>query len=126
MYLITLTVNSYLKKNNLYENLEKNPRCVLLPRQGFFEFNQLLREAEFILTDGGSNQEECFYLGIPCLLLRSETERTEGLNANTVISKFNPAIISDFVANYKSHRRKPVSEKFSPSHFIVEQIKGFI
>tara|TARA_Y100000588_G_C14176834_1_gene891773 strand:+ start:171 stop:1259 length:1089 start_codon:yes stop_codon:yes gene_type:complete len=115
-----------LQKANLYSLLEKEPGCHLLQRQGFFEFNQLLREAEFILTDGGSNQEECFYLGIPCLLLRSETERMEGLNANIVISKFNLAVISDFVANYKSHRRKPVSDNFSPSHFIVEQIKGFI
>ena len=114
-----------LKNANLYSLLENEPNCHLLPRQGFFEFNQILREAEFILTDGGSNQEECFYLGTPCLLLRSETERMEGLNSNIVISNFNPAVISDFVANYKSYRRKPVSEKFSPSNFIVEQIKGY-
>jgi len=115
-----------LKKTNLYSLLENEPGCHLLPRQGFFEFNQILRNAEFIITDGGSNQEECFYLGTPCLLFRSETERMEGLNANIVISKFNSEIIRDFVANYKSYRRKPVSENISPSHLIVDQITNFI
>ncbi|MEC9423895.1 MAG: UDP-N-acetylglucosamine 2-epimerase, partial [Nitrospinota bacterium] len=54
-----------LKKMNLYELLEQEPACHLLPRLGFFEFNQILRNTEFIITDGGSNQEECFYLGVP-------------------------------------------------------------
>ena len=115
-----------LKKNGLYDILEEEPGCALLPRQGFFEFNNLLSEAEFIITDGGSNQEECFYLGTPCLLFRSETERLEGVGKNVVISKFDPTIIEDFVCNYKSYRRKPVSEKFSPSCFIIDQLKEFI
>jgi len=115
-----------LKKTNLYDLLEKESSCHLLPRLGFFEFNQILRKAEFIVTDGGSNQEECFYLGTPCLLFRNETERVEGLDTNVVLSKFNSGIIDDFVANYKSYRKKPVSEKTSPSHFIIDQLKEFL
>jgi UDP-N-acetylglucosamine 2-epimerase (non-hydrolysing) len=115
-----------LNKAGLYGSLEKEPGCHLLPRLGFFEFNHILRKAEFIITDGGSNQEECFYLGIPCLLFRSETERMEGLNNNVVLSKFDSVIINDFVANYKSYRREPVSENTSPSYYIVDQLKEFI
>ena len=115
-----------LKKANLYDLLEKESACQLLPRLGFFEFNHLLRKAKFIMTDGGSNQEECSYLGTPCLLFRSETERMEGLNTNVVLSKFNSAIIDDFVANYSKYRTAPVSENVSPSHFIVDQLKEFI
>ena len=111
-----------LKKNNLYENLEKNPRCVLLPRQGFFEFNNLLVKAEFLITDGGSNQEECFYLGTPCLLFRRETERSEGIGENVVVSNFDPIIIENFVLNYNSYRRQPIPATFSPSRFIVDQL----
>jgi len=59
-------------------------------------------------------------------LFRNETERTEGLNTNVVLSKFNSAIIDDFVANYSKYRRAPVSENVSPSHFIVDQLKEFI
>ena len=114
-----------LKENSLYGDLNENPKCVLLPRQGFFEFNNLLGKAEFLITDGGSNQEECFYLGIPCLLFRSETERREGLGENVVVSNFDPVIIEDFVHYYESYRRKPVSESFSPSNFIVNQLEKF-
>ena len=115
-----------LKKANLYGLLEKESACHLLPRLGFFEFNKILRKAAFIITDGGSNQEECSYLGIPCLLFRNETERMEGLNTNVVLSKFNSEIIEDFVANYKSYRVKPVPKNYSPSYFIVDQLKEFI
>jgi len=115
-----------LKNANLYKLLEKESACHLLPRLGFFEFNKILREAEFVITDGGSNQEECFYLGTPCLLFRSETERIEGLNKNVVLSKFKSEVIDNFVANYKSYRRKPLSEKVSPSNFIIDQLAEFI
>ena len=111
-----------LKKNGLYDNLEENPSCTLLPRQGFFEFNNLLVKAEFLITDGGSNQEECFYLGTPCLLFRSETERSEGIGENIVVSNFDPTIIENFVLNYNSYRRQPIPVVFSPSRFIVDQL----
>ena len=111
-----------LKKNGLYDNLEENPSCTLLPRQGFFEFNNLLSKTEFLITDGGSNQEECFYLGTPCLLFRSETERSEGIGENIVVSNFDPTIIENFVLNYNSYRRQPIPVVFSPSRFIVDQL----
>ena len=115
-----------LKDQALYNSLENEPNCLLLPRQGFFEFNNFLTKAEFIITDGGSNQEECFYLGIPCLLFRNETERLEGLGENVVISSFNPTIIENFVLNYKSYRRQPIDDVFSPSRFIADQLKEYI
>ena len=114
-----------LKKNGLYDDLKNNLRCILLPRQGFFEFNSLLRKAEFLITDGGSNQEECFYLGIPCLLFRNETERFEGIKNNVVISNLDPVTIESFVENYESYRGKPVLKDFSPSNFIVNQLEKF-
>lgn len=115
-----------LKNSGLYDILDKEPACCLLPRQNFFDFNNLLKKAEFIITDGGSNQEESFYLGKPCLLFRCETERTEGLGENVVLSNFDSAIIDNFVTNYKSYKRKPISGNTSPSHFIVNQLKEFI
>ena len=111
-----------LKENSLYGDLNENPKCVLLPRQGFFEFNNLLVKAEFLITDGGSNQEECFYLGTPCLLFRSETERSEGIGENVIVSNFDPTIIENFVLNYNSYRRQPIPAVFSPSRFIVDQL----
>lgn len=35
--------------------------------------------SEFVMTDGGGNQEELFHLGKPTLILRDSTERQEGI-----------------------------------------------
>jgi UDP-N-acetylglucosamine 2-epimerase (non-hydrolysing) len=126
LFILHPPTKAALKDKALYDSLENEPNCLLLPRQDFFEFNNFLTKAEFIITDGGSNQEECFYLGIPCLLFRSETERLEGLGENAVISSFNPTIIENFVLNYKSYRRQPIDDVFSPSRFIVDQLKEYI
>ncbi|MBT3515575.1 MAG: hypothetical protein HOB32_05355 [Nitrospina sp.] len=115
-----------LIKNGLYKTLESEPGCVLLQRQNFFQFHSLLTHAEFIITDGGSNQEESYYLGVPCLLFRNETERSEGIGENVVISRFDSTIIDNFVLNYNSYRKPTVSDTFSPSSFIVDQLKEYI
>ncbi|MFH1801915.1 MAG: UDP-N-acetylglucosamine 2-epimerase (non-hydrolyzing) [archaeon] len=105
--------------------LKKNKNIELRPRYDYFEFTKLLIGSEFVFSDGGSNQEECSYLGKPCLLLRNETERKEGLGKNTVLSKFNEKVIKDFVKNYRKFKKKSVSEKASPSEMIVKDIRRF-
>ncbi len=89
-------------------------------RMPFSEFIGLLKNSEFLISDGGSNQEECSYLGKPCLLLREATERTEGLNENCVLSRFDQKIIADFLENPQQFERSPSSEMHSPSKFILE------
>jgi len=44
------------------------------------EFISLLAGCKYIITDGGSIQEESLALGKPCILLRKRTERPEGLD----------------------------------------------
>ncbi len=61
-----------IKENNLRlpENLIKcNPL-------GYLDFLKLLKNSFAVLTDSGGIQEECMVLGIPCLTLRKNTERT--------------------------------------------------
>lgn len=47
----------------------------------YVEFVRLLAGAEVVLTDSGGIQEEAPFLGVPVLVLRDRTERTEGLDA---------------------------------------------
>lgn len=51
---------------------------------GYLDFMSLVSRSALVLTDSGGVQEECTYLGVPCLTLRSHTERpvtvTEGTN----------------------------------------------
>lgn len=77
-----------LEKFGLLPKLEGNPRILLWPRMGYFEFVSLIRRAAFVITDGGSNQEELSYLEKPTLLMRQATERQEGVGRNVVLSGF--------------------------------------
>lgn len=45
------------------------------------EFVNLLSRAHLVLTDSGGVSEEASFLGIPTLVLREHTERTEGVDA---------------------------------------------
>ncbi|MGH7070028.1 MAG: non-hydrolyzing UDP-N-acetylglucosamine 2-epimerase [Acetobacteraceae bacterium] len=60
------------------------PTLHLTAPMGYIAFMSLVRDAELIITDSGGVQEETTYLGIPCLTLRTTTERpitvTEGTN----------------------------------------------
>ena len=92
-------------------------------RMPFTEFVGLLKASLFLISDGGSNQEECSYLGKPCLLLRMETERSEGLGENCVLSKFESEKIEAFLANPEAFARPPAHLKTSPSRLILAALE---
>lgn len=111
-----------LDRLGLLEKLNKVQTITTVRRMPYIEFMQLLSTAEYVVTDGGSNQEECYYLGKPCLVLRKVTERTEGLGQNVVLSELDAKIIDDFLANPYSHTQPPVTVKVSPSETIAEHL----
>ena len=51
----------------------------LLPALPYASFVALMGRAALVLTDSGGVQEEAPALGLPCLVLRDETERPEGV-----------------------------------------------
>lgn len=88
----------------------------------YADFMHLLAGSEFFITDGGSNQEEIYYMGKPCLLLRNCTERIEGLNKNVVLSYGDKNIVKNFINNYKIYLRKKVESTDNPSRIIVNYL----
>ncbi|MDD5638490.1 MAG: UDP-N-acetylglucosamine 2-epimerase (non-hydrolyzing) [Candidatus Pacebacteria bacterium] len=112
-----------LEKFNFLSRLDKNNNIELRPRYSYFNFIKLLYEAEFIVTDGGSNQEESYYLGKPCLVMRKTTERKEGLDKNVVISKYDKKIIEDFINNYQEYKSNSLNFNISPSKIIVDYLE---
>jgi len=107
----------------LYKRLDTNNNIILKERYPFFEFIKLLNESEFVITDGGSNQEELSYLGKPTLLFKEFIGRTEGLNENAVISYFDPKITMEFVNNYTKYNRTFKKIEESPCEVIVNYFK---
>lgn len=71
------------------------------------QFIHLLDKSAFVMTDGGSIQEECFYLGKPCLLLRRHTERAEGLGENALLSNLDLSLMRYFITHYFEFNRQP-------------------
>lgn len=49
-----------------------------------FEFHNIMSRAYLVLTDSGGIQEEAPAFGVPVLVMRSTTERPEGIDAGTV------------------------------------------
>lgn len=87
-------------------------------------FLGLLKACAMVMTDGGSIQEEAFYLGKPCLLLRRRTERNEGLGENVVLSGLDSKKNADFIINYRKFIRMPqlASDKETASDLIIQNL----
>jgi UDP-N-acetylglucosamine 2-epimerase (non-hydrolysing) len=103
-------------------------RFVRIPRLRFFDFVRLERNSAFVVTDSGGNQEECFYLDVPCLVHRVRTERREGLGENVVLSQMRMDFLEDFLADPSRFRRRTELPASSASEVIVEDLvhRGFV
>jgi UDP-N-acetylglucosamine 2-epimerase (non-hydrolysing) len=68
----------------LLARLESTSRVTLAEPLGYLELISSLLDARLVLTDSGGLQEESTVLGVPCLTLRTSTERpvtiTDGTN----------------------------------------------
>ncbi len=89
---------------------------------GHTEFVEMLAAAPFVITDGGSIQEECALLGVPTLLWRKHTERPDGVGANVVVSRYEPAVIEAFLEDPDRHRRTPRIPDVSPGARALEAL----
>jgi UDP-N-acetylglucosamine 2-epimerase (non-hydrolysing) len=63
--------------------LGHHPRIKLLAPLDYVPFVHLLSRAHYVLTDSGGVQEEAPALGKPVLVMRTTTERPEGIEAGT-------------------------------------------
>lgn len=123
LFILHKPTEKKLRKFDLYNRLADNPNIELRQRYDYFKFIKLIKHSEFVVSDGGSNQEECAYLGKPTLLLRKATERQEGIGGNCVISEYNAITVNAFCCNYKNLQEAPLSSTQQPSKVIVSQLQ---
>lgn len=119
------TTRERLRALNLLDELSAHPNIMLHERFGFIDWINICNKAEFVISDGGSNQEELSYLGVPTLLFRNETERREGLDKNILISKFDQELIRRFVENPRAYRHALITLRAQPSQTIIQTILDF-
>lgn len=116
-----------LKKHKLQTKLDKQKNIYFYTILSHAHFINLLNSCEFVVTDGGSIQEESFYLGKPCLLLRRRTERKEGLGENVVLSNFNERRIDYFIDHCSEFKREArFSQEPLASYEIVNRLYRYV
>ena len=79
-------------------------------RQPYLQFIALLRQAEFVVCDSGRSQEECAFLGIPCLIHRAVSEHDTGLDGCRLCCRgFDLDVVDQFLASPLQWRTLPTS-----------------
>jgi len=97
----------------------------VVPLADYAEFLTMIARAPFVVSDGGSIQEECALIGVPTLVWRKRTERADGIGDNIVLSEFDDTIIDNFLSNFDNLRRPPSELSATPSVQIVDILEGW-
>ena len=86
----------------------QSPHLHLVEPLGYLDMVRLEESARMILTDSGGIQKEAYWLGVPCLTLRDETEWVETVEAgwNRVVG-VDPERIVDAVRSFSPPVRRP-------------------
>jgi UDP-N-acetylglucosamine 2-epimerase len=103
------------------------PRHIrLLPPASYFDMCALEKDARVILTDSGGVQKEAYWLGVPCITLRDETEWVE-----TVESGWNQLVGADVERMHRALaktpevvKRTPLYDEQEPGGKIAELVAG--
>ena len=98
------------------------------------DFHNFLSRSYLVLTDSGGIQEEAPSLGKPVLVLRTTTERPEGVQAGTlklvgteyenIFNEFNKLLSDDLEYKNMSMKKNPYGDGFASNHIadILESI----
>ena len=115
-----------LRDLGLLDSILTHQNITALPRVDYFDFMKLLEGAQFVITDGGSNQEELSFMGKPCLILRTHTERQDGIGENVMMYGGNMENVDAFISHFQEYQRAPIQPPFSPAECIADTLQLMI
>ncbi len=93
-----------------------------VPRQRYFPFISLLKESAFLVTDSGGSQEECAFLGLPCLIHRAVSEHQTGLGGCVVLSGMDVDVLRAFLADPDRLRTPAPEAEAHPTDLILAEL----
>jgi len=116
-----------LKNKFFLDKIKQNNNVKISKTIEYEQFLKLVTDSEYVLTDGGSLQEETYFLNKPCFIFRNRTERNIGLGETSILYSFNISNWLYFQKNYSSFSRFSANiENIKPSEIIVKTIKNII
>ncbi len=71
----------FLRQHSKWNNLKESPTIVIVPPLSYLDMIRFMSSASVVITDSGGLQKEAFFLGIPCLTVRAETEWIETVSS---------------------------------------------
>lgn len=84
-------------------NCQLKPHITILDPVGYFDMIALEKSARMILTDSGGIQKEAYWLKVPCITLRDETEWIETVERGwNILTGANRDRIIEAVHNFKT------------------------
>lgn len=103
----------FLEDYELMEELENMKNIEIVPLMNYSEFIFLIANSKYILTDGGSIQEESLVFKKPCVILRKLTERQEGIDSGI-----------NFLTKLDENYTKEIIEKIEKNQIKVQKFKN--
>ena len=122
LFVVHQPTQEVLNKNGSIKKIEEKG-IEIVPLMQYKEFIKKLASAPYVITDGGSIQEETAHMGIPCLLWRRKTERENGLDQNVVISEYDEEICETFLNNLGNYRNENQKISLNPSAHVVDVLE---
>lgn len=98
-----------LRQHGLLDGLSRGPVRVIEP-VGFVDMVRLEMGARAVATDSGGVQKEAFFYGVPCFVLREETEWVELVEAgwNALVPPTDAVTIARRILSYETGDRRAV------------------
>ncbi|HEY3113537.1 MAG TPA: UDP-N-acetylglucosamine 2-epimerase (non-hydrolyzing) [Gemmatimonadaceae bacterium] len=98
---VVLPVHPRTRKKIADFGIELGANVRAIDPVGYLDMLQLLQASAALLTDSGGLQKESYYLGIPCVTLRCETEWTETVEVGwNVLAGQDPDRIVDALRSF--------------------------
>ena len=125
---VIFPVHPRTRKNMELFGIQPN-NVVMADPMGYFEFNYLVKHAKGVVTDSGGITEETTVMQIPCITLRSSTERPEtcSIGTNELIgtdpAAIKPTLEKLFAGNWKKGGIPPLWDGHTAER-IVAAIKS--
>lgn len=114
-----------LQETGLITRLEAMSSINLQPRLPYTRFLALIAGSRGVFTDGGSNQEELSYLGVPTVLFRSRSERPDGLGQNVSLLEELNQPLPNFLRSGgldKLRRPRQIDNDVQPTSITVQAL----